>query len=582
MARHPLFDSDSGWVTSRLPAPFANLNPRIYDQAAFSSYHNASRDYTTLHGYITKAIIEYFKGVNSEIGLVSIGNGTYATEWQKADGTTILFQLPQNGACRGAIKEVSGRYQALPTIGGNQDTFDTTSILLTAVMRVCDENSDLKDLLQTAKEHYETTGEYIQNTFYMFSDAVYYAIVTDAVRVNMPGGNITMLSEQTVRMGATNGTVICGQPNELVLARTGAEAKTMAFADAKKKFSAWSDTMSWTAEEENMIPSFPDDYPVPPEAVKIASRYVETHNDKRPMVNFMWRGSTSYGKSTGVELMAAMLRMPLLRVTCHSTMETQDFLSNIVPVSQMETFTGELPTFDEIACDPETAYMKLTGKQDENATPDICLEAYAKAVLSKANNGNAQLFKQVESNFVKALSRGYIVEIQEISRIKDSGVLVGLNEYDRPGAVIPLVDGNHVRRHKNAMVVYTDNVGYSSCRAIDPSVLRRMALIIDSYELPREDALARVIYNTGFEDKELLDNMYDVWAKTNEFCVDRDYTEGTVSVTELEMWAQSVKADNYSSVYQNCIDCVVSKATSVVSEQKEIISSVLAVYLNAE
>ena len=49
------------------------------------------------------------------------------------------------------------------------------------------------------------------------------------------------------------------------------------------------------------------------------------------MNNFMWRGITSYGKSTGVELMAGFLNIPLLRMTCNSTMETQNFLSDIIP-----------------------------------------------------------------------------------------------------------------------------------------------------------------------------------------------------------------------------------------------------------
>ena len=71
-------------------------------------------------------------------------------------------------------------------------------------------------------------------------------------------------------------------------------------------------------------------------------------------------------------------------------------------------------------------------------------------------------YKFVESNYVKALEHGYIVEVQEISRIRDAGVLVGLNEYDRAGAMIPLVDGRFVRRHPDAMVVYTDIMGFWS------------------------------------------------------------------------------------------------------------------------
>lgn len=582
MSIHPLFDAQDGWDTSRLPAPFNALTARSSNQDTFSEFHDARRAYTTLHAGIVTAIAELCKGDDSSIALVKIGNNVYATEQELPDGRTALFRLQENGACHGAIKELSGRYTMLPTINDPNAPFDTAPIFLAILAQLVDKSEGARQKLENTVATYVKDKLFVADNFYYLCDAVYFGIKANAVKATMPGGNIGMLTKQMVKLGAANGTPLCGKPKELCQAvATGNAQTTLTFGNAVKQFAEWRDSMSWTAEEEALIPVFPDDYPVPPEAMKIASRYVGTHGNKRPMVNFMWRGITSYGKSTGVELMAAMLHMPLLRVTCHSTMETQEFLSNLIPVSQGKAFSGELPTFTEISFDPATAYEKLTGKEDENATPDMCLEAYANAVASKASNGSGSYFKQVESNFVTALAKGYIVEVQEISRIKDAGVLVGLNEYDRPGAIIPLVDGSFVRRNENAMVVYTDNVGYGSCRPIDPSVLRRMSFIIDSYDLPKKDALDRVVYNTGFDDKALLDKMYDVWTKIQEFCVDRDYTDGSISVTELEMWAQAVMLDNYDNLYENCIDCVVAKATSVPSEQKEIIASVLAVHLEA-
>ena len=142
-------------------------------------------------------------------------------------------------------------------------------------------------------------------------------------------------------------------------------------------------------------------------------------------------------------------------MTCFPTMETQHFKSDFVPDTAVSN-SHSLPPFAEIANDPETAYYKLTGEEKENATPDMCLTAYAAAVNQ---GGNTPRFRHVESNFIKALANGYICEVQEASRIKDAGVLVGLNEYDRPGSVIPLVDGSDVRRAPDALVVYTDNVG---------------------------------------------------------------------------------------------------------------------------
>ena len=73
--------------------------------------------------------------------------------------------------------------------------------------------------------------------------------------------------------------------------------------------------------------------------------------------------------------------------------------------------------------------------------------------------------------------------------------------------------------------------------------------------------------------------MYSVWREVQNFCQDHDITEGSISLTELERWAQCVMADGYDNLMENCEICVVSKATSVPEEQEEIKSSVLAVHL---
>lgn len=581
MATHPLFKSKMGWDHSSLPDPLNVLASRSTDSATFSEYHDSGKTYTTLHTGVTRAVLEYCKGEDSTIGLVKVADGVYATEYQQPDGTTTLFYLAQNGSCKGAICKDSGRYEALGTIGSASDNSDFASIFLAVLAQLAEKSTAVADTL--AKVFSSTDPIDVTQELYYLSDAVYYALDKGEVKVTMTGGNISILTAMSVKMGTTNGTVMCGKPT--ILTSGGKETdtgidKTMTLTDARKKFAKWRERFSWTVEEEMLIPDFPDDYPVPPETMKLCSRYVSTHEARRPMVNFMWRGITSYGKSTGVELMANILHMPLVRMTCNSSMETQDFLSNIIPVDNSKNVTVKLPSFEEMSCDPESAYMAITGEEKENATPDDCLAAYAEIVAAQSGNGG-NLYKQVESNFVKGLARGYIVEVQEISRIKDSGVLVGLNEYDRPGAVIPLVDGSSVCRHPDAVVVYTDNVGYASCRPIDPSVLRRMAFVLDSYKLPRKDAIERVIYNTGFEDKALLEKMYDIWEEIGKYCTDRDITEGSVSVTELEMWAMTVMGDDYGNLRDNCIDCVVSKATSVPEEQDEIKASVLAVHLAA-
>lgn len=399
-------------------------------------------------------------------------------------------------------------------------------------------------------------------------------------------------------------------------------------AEAKQQYSVFSAHRSWTAQERLLIPEFPDDEPVMPETLQIAKRICDTRNDKNPICNLMWRGITSYGKSTGVEQLACILQVPLLRMTCHPDMETQDFKSQFVPDSSTEGILldmqnvvagdGTAPSkpmpphfedamarlsamdpdsrnalldakafFDIALMDPDTAAADLLGSPVKMEAEDlvwlyseVCtairtapLEAKL-AAFESANKqepkDNKPAFVHIVSDYVKAMVNGYLVEIQEASRIRTSGVMVGLNEFNRPGARIPLMNGYTARRHKDALCIITDNVGYSSCRPIDPSVIRRQGMILDSYELTKEELLDRVKRNTGVTDKSLLETAYKLWKCVKDFCEQNSITEGCVSATELECLVQAVKYDGMDSFDSNLASCVISKATSSIDDQRDI------------
>ena len=562
---HPLFQNTRGWDMSWLGGPFKDLKAR---NAAVTNYGSGSR--FSPNSFVANALIEYDKGEAGAVAFIRTATNCYCAEQKHGDGSVTLFQLMANGQCKGAEVNVSGRYTPLDSIV----KADQTTIMACMIMALSDEDPDAKAQLDGLPGNQAALIEAV----YWFSEALYYG--TKDGKIQGPvirGGNIDLLPQQTVEAGACRGTVLAGTSTVLMCgAASAATAKATKIADAKALFKDWADKQSWSKEERELIPSFSDDFPVLPEVIRMAERFVGTRELSRPWNNFAWRGSTSYGKSTGVEQLACILNMPLLRMTCNSTMETQSFLSEFVPTSAADSAARQLPSFEEMSLDPESAYETLTGQSKENATGEDCLKAYADAVLAMSG-GKTSFFKLVESPFVVALSRGYILEIQEFSRIRDSGVLVGLNEFDRPGAMIPLVDGGYTRRSKNALIVWTDNVGYASCRPVDPSVIRRWSMVIDSYDLPKTDVLARVVYNTKFADKELLDRMYEKWVTLQAFLSDKDITEGSCSVTELEMWATAVMLDGYKNLAENAESTLISKATSDRKEQELIRSSVFAI-----
>lgn len=583
MPSHVLLSQRWDRSTTELPGVIASWQPSSTNATAMSPLRTSPAARVLLHASIARAIVSYVNGSAANVALIEVGSASYAAEMPTAGMSTVLVAAnkptPSSNTVRLRAAEVTatGAYQPLPAISRNSQ-INLEPIFLSLIPFCMNHIQTDMDLLQIS---YAANGNFdsVENEFRSVSDTIEVCLENRLLDVNVPSGNIDVLTKDVVTMGALAGNVVCGNPVILMgSSRAASACQAMTLAEAKSEFYEFAKSHSWSDEERSLIPVFPDDYPVPPEAIKIARRFVGTRENKRPMKNFMWRGVTSYGKSTGVELMAAFLNMPLLRMTCNSNTETQNFLSDFVPDNGPGNTCGELPAFEEIVCDPASAYFKLTGKQDDDATGEMCLKAYGEAVAANAGTTAAR-FKHIESNFVRALSRGYIVEIQEISRIRDPGVLVGLNEFDRPGAIIPLVDGSFTRRHPDAMAVYTDNVGYASCRAIDPSVIRRMSFVLDSYEITRDMVIQRVLYNVGFKDKALLEKMYEVWKKVQEYCEEKDITEGSVSASELEMWCQAVQADGMTNIKENCRDCVVAKATSNRDEQNAIMADVIALYI---
>lgn len=404
--------------------------------------------------------------------------------------------------------------------------------------------------------------------------------------------------------------------------------KPVTIAEARAQFASFSADRHWSEAEKMLIPYFPDDAPVMPETMRIANRIVSTRNDVNPVCNLMWRGVTSYGKSTGVKQLAAILNMPLLILTCHPAMEISEFKSTFVPESESEGVeldmdgialadANESLMSEHLRCavdhvskmdktereaflngsafyfnammDTGAACCSLCGKDLGLDTEDVCslysetrsyfrekplrlklMQNEVEPDKQEQKSESKPGFKHIMSNYVKALVNGYMVEIQEASRIRDSGVLVGINEYDRPGAVISLMNGAMARRHKDAICVITDNVGYASCRPIDPSVLRRQGMIIDSYELPEKMLKDRVRRNTGCKDNSLIDRAYELWNKVKEFCEQNSITEGSVSPMELERFVQAVDHEGIDSLEVNLDDCIISKSTSSIDDQRDI------------
>lgn len=579
MATPIIFKSQSSWDIKRLKAlGLENDSPRRKDADSICSLN--TKGYSTINADITRALLYMSDKTGTDYAVVKVSSTKVAAERKLSDGSHEIVTYQTNGEIKAVKINTAGEAEPFKTLGNKNDAIHLTTLFMAIIALIGSVEPELFTNVESVLSDIQRILIYTQiiplleeekSKLWWVNDYIYQKILDGSIKINIPDdGNIDMLSKRTISSGSLNGDVIYGTPDILVgNSKKNKKTKKLTVESAKKEFASFINSHNWSDEEKMLIPQFPDDFPIPPEVAKMAKRYIASKSDKRPMVNFMWRGITSYGKSTGVEVMACILDMPLLRMTCHTDMVTQDFLSDFVPDTSAAVNTDNLPDFETIQFDPEMAYEMLTGTRDENATEDMCLKAYGEAVAKR--NSSSPHFVHVMSNYVKALTKGYIVEVQEVSRIKDAGVLVGLNEYDRPNSVIPLLDGSYARRDENAICIFTDNVGYNSCRPVDPSVLRRMSFIIDSYELPKEMVIDRIKYNTGFDDDEIIEDCYNLWNDFSQYCQEHDITQGAVSVTELEMLVMTIKYDGISNILENITDTLVSKATSDYEERQELL-----------
>ena len=358
--------------------------------------------------------------------------------------------------------------------------------------------------------------------------------------------------------------------------------------------------------ERAQVPTLPEWYIIPQEAVDICKHAQLTTGKPTQMRNFLLRGPAGTGKTMGAKAIAAGLGLPYMKYTCSAGTEIFDFVGMVFPNTegfstgdaqldqereQLQAMGGvnyanvskllHLPDLDDLDYDPAGAYFALTGEENQNATAQECMELVLEKVTEKVcqlsvsveGEASSQTYTYVETDFIKALKNGYLVEIQEPSTILQPGVLVGLNSLLEQSGTITLPTGEVIRRHPDAVVVVTTNVSYEGCRGMNQSVVDRMSLVKDM-ELPSPEVMAqRVMAVTGAEDEYQVCQMVQVVNDLADYCRKNGITDGTVGMRSLIDWVTS--AEISGDPYTAALYTIISKATADEEDREALITSVL-------
>ena len=362
-----------------------------------------------------------------------------------------------------------------------------------------------------------------------------------------------------------------------------------------------------SALELSLIPKLPEWYIIPPEVVDICKHAQKTTGRPMQMRNFLLRGPAGTGKTMGAKAIAAGLGLPYMKYTCSANTEIFDFTGMIFPETDavstgspeldrereiLKSMGGisyanvaklmRLPDLDDMDYDPAGVYQALTGVENLAATVQDCMSVVLEKVTKKVQalskraenrQSSGQNYTYVETDFVKALKHGYLVEVQEPSTIIQPGVLVGLNSLLEQEGSITLPTGEIIRRHPDTVVIVTTNVSYEGCRPMNQSVVDRMSLVKD-IELPEPEVMVqRAMAVTGCADEYLVSQMVQVVNDMADYCRKNSITDGACGMRSLIDWV--ISAEISGDPYLSAKYTVISKATADEEDREALITTIL-------
>ena len=423
-------------------------------------------------------------------------------------------------------------------------------------------------------------------------------------------GNVLRVSQAQLDSGAyTPNTVMAGEFT--IFAKTGkvtisAATSEIPHTDFEGKYQL-TPGRKLSILEESLVPKLDDWYIIPEQVVNICRHAQVTTGKPMQMRNFLMRGPAGTGKTQGARAIAAGLHLPYMKYTCSASTEVFDFVGMVFPKTDTMT-TGDaqldkeremimamgginyanvakvmnLPDLEDMDFDPCGVFQSLTGITNDEATSRDCMAVVMDMVaekiksLSKPAEGeqsSGQTYTYVETDFIKALKNGYVIEVQEPTVIMQPGVLVGLNSLLEQSGSITLPTGEIIQRHPDTVVIVTTNVTYEGCRGLNQSVVDRMSLVED-IDLPTPEVMTqRAMAVTGATDEYQVSQMVQVVNDMSDYMRKNGITDGTCGMRSLIDWI--ISAEITGDVYKSALSTVISKATADDEDREALKTTIL-------
>ena len=597
-----------------LPAPFDKGGKKVKVSSTYGDGTEA-----TLSNTVVKAVLAYCACKDgSKPGAVGICGSKGVAEYKSASGADayhLAVYDPGNGTVLASKYDSDTEMMETYSVGKRGQ--DGAAIVLAMVPALA-ADKEFGDNLDAFMSEYQGSFSDLKKATDLLAilcDNVYRHVSDKTCPAHLPvnidnSGNVMRVSPTHLDSGSfAPNQVLAGEFT--ILAHVGATVvlepkEAVPHSDFVGKY-ALNPGRGLTAYEEALVPTLASWYVLPEEVVSICAHAQRSTEKSLPMRNFLLRGPAGTGKTEGAKAIAAGLHLPYVKYTCSANTEVYDFIGQVFPdtngpstgdvdldrerqeLKEMGGITFEnvkklmdLPGLDDMDYDPEGTYKLLTGHAKAGATSQDCMaevmgrvtDKIQKLCTVKPETSNAgQTYTYMETDFIRALKYGYLVEIQEPTTIMQPGVLVGLNYLLEQNGTITLPTGEVIRRHPDAVVVVTTNVSYEGCRGMNQSVLDRMNLTQD-IELPAPEIMAqRAMSVTGCEDDFMVSKMVQVVNDMADFCRKNGISDGSCGMRSLIDWIMSTEITGDPHI--SAMYTIISKATADEEDRAAIVTSVL-------
>lgn len=152
-----------------------------------------------------------------------------------------------------------------------------------------------------------------------------------------------------------------------------------------------------------------------------------------------------------------------------------------------------------------------------------------------------------ETELTKAIKNGWIIEIQEASVVKETAVHQIFNSLFDGTELVQLPDGSMITPHPNFIAVFTTNVNYEGCNAMNQSLISRNQFVAEVKLPTEEETIERLKKQLNWpvaKNDDAVKIAVTCMTKINEFLAEESIDDGSCDFRGVKDWLQMYLAYN--------------------------------------